>query len=221
MKGVAKHLFKAKIISTDDFNDIREIKGFSGSHDKKGRPLELFELNQLIDNCLHQDTIKSLRDATIIAITYGAGLRRSEAANLTVSSYDSDTGILRIKGKGNKVRSNQLNERARDLLENWLSERGRKEGYLFTQIRKGDHMTDNKISGQAIYNVVVERYKESGLKRLSPHDLRHTFATELLSNGVNIKIVQDLLGHENLETTANYLHTNEKAKNDASSKLPS
>jgi site-specific recombinase XerD len=220
MKGVAKHLHKSKVITSDDFNNIQEIKGFTGSHDKKGKPIELIELNKLLDHCLQQDTIKSLRDATIIAITYGSGSRRSEVANLTISSYDKDKGILTIKGKGNKVRRVELNVRVKDMLESWLDARGRDKGHLFTQIRKGDHITKNKISGQAVYNLVIERYKESGLKRLSPHDLRHTFATELLSNGVNIKIVQELLGHKNLETTANYLHTNEKAKNDASSKLP-
>jgi integrase/recombinase XerD len=220
MKGVAKHLRKAGVITPSDLANIAEIKGNTGSHQIKGRCLSLEELNTLIDHCLHSDNPKALRDAVIIAITYGAGLRRSEVADLTLSMYNESEGTLRIKGKGNKVREIEINARVRDAIDSWLDFRKREEGFLFLQIRKGGHLTRNRISGQAVYNIIVQRYKECGLKRLSPHDLRHSYATNLLDNGTNIKIVQELLGHENLETTAKYLHVNEKEMKKASRNLP-
>lgn len=219
LKGVAKMLMKQDIISAKDFKCIMDIKGSSGSHQKKGRRLEIEEINALIETCFSNEGNKSLRDAVMMTIMYGAGLRRSETLKLSVSSYDEDSGILLIRGKGNKARKIKLNNRAKDMLESWLEVRGRTEGPLFLKVRKGGGIVAQPLSGQAIYNVIVERYKEAGLKRLSPHDLRHSFASNLLSSGTNIKVVQELLGHENLETTANYLHIKEEERNKASAGL--
>jgi len=220
MKGVAKSLRDAEIISDDELKKVIRIKSKKGSHKSKGRSLTVDELNKLIDLCLYKDNPKAQRDAVMMTLLYGAGLRRSEIINLQISDYEESTGRIRIIGKGNKARKVMLNERARDMLRNWLELKNYNKGALFVRINKGGNITKEPISGQAVYNMVVERYKEAGLNRLSPHDLRHSFATNLLLNGTGIKIIQELMGHEDIQTTSIYTHVSEDQKDNASRNLP-
>lgn len=220
LKGIAQDLRNKKCISEDELKLITKIKGKRGSHKNKGRSLSVTELNKLIDLCLYKDNPKSLRDAVMMTLLYGAGLRRSEITTLNISDYEENGGKIRIIGKGNKARIIKLNERAIDMLNNWLDLRGRYAGVLFVRINKGGNLTKSPLSGQAVYNLVVERYKEAGLKRLSPHDLRHSFATNLLMNGTGISVIQELMGHEDIQTTSIYTHISDKQKDDASSQLP-
>ncbi len=220
LKGIAQELREKSCISEEELNKILKIKGKKGSHKSKGRSLSVEELNTLIDLCLYKDNPKSLRDAVMMTLLYGAGLRRSEIVSLKLSDYDSSEGKIKVIGKGNKARIIKLNERAIDMLENWLDLRGRNIGPLFVRINKGGRVIQAPLSGQAVYNLVVERYKEAGLKRLSPHDLRHSFATNLLMNGIGIRVIQELMGHEDIQTTSIYTHISERQKDDASSKLP-
>ncbi|WP_448565226.1 tyrosine-type recombinase/integrase [Thalassotalea ganghwensis] len=220
LKGVAKEAWRKKLIDVETYQHIKEIKRIKGTRSTKGRALELDELNELIDYCMAQDGVIAMRDAAVIALVYGAGLRRHEAANLMLSSLDTQTGTLRVLGKGNKERINALHNRILEILEVWLDERGLEPGPLFLRARKGNRLTNEPISGQTVYDIIIRRYKEAGLKRLTPHDLRRTFATKLLENGEDVFLVQDLMGHSSVETTKNYDRRNDKAKKKAAKALP-
>lgn len=220
MKGVAMELRSKKVIDDDELQKIAKIKSKKGSHKNKGRSLTLTELNQLIDLCLYRDDPKSLRDAVIMTLLYGAGMRRSEVISIKHKDYDEKTGKLKIIGKGNKARIIKLNDRAKDMLENWVQFKGNKEGEIFVRVLKGGTITGNPITAQAVYNLVVQRYKEAGLRRLSPHDLRHSFATNLLLGGAGIRVVQELMGHDDISSTAIYTHISEEQLDDASTNLP-
>ncbi|NMP32346.1 tyrosine-type recombinase/integrase [Thalassotalea sp. M1531] len=220
LKGVAKEAWRLKQISVEDYQHIKEIKRIKGSRSSKGRALDLDELNKLIDYCMMQDGVIAMRDAAVVALVYGAGLRRHEAAGLLLSDLDLTEATLRVLGKGNKERVNALHPRILEILDVWLSERGFEPGPLFLRARKGNRLVNEPISGQTIYDIIIRRYKDAGLKRLTPHDLRRTFATKLLENGEDVFVVQDLMGHSSVETTKNYDRRSDKAKNKAARALP-
>lgn len=220
LKGVAKECWQLKLIDIETYQQIKEIKRTKGSRVPKSRALDLEELNQLLDHCMAEDGPIAMRDATLIALIYGAGLRRQEAVSLEVKSYKHKSQSIHTVGKGNKERTNSLNDRVIDILECWLDERGRQPGPLFVRIRKGGKISNEAISTQTVYDIVVRRYKQAGLERLTPHDLRHTYATNLLESGVDIMIVQELMGHSTLETTKIYDHRKDKCKEKASKALP-
>jgi len=220
LKGVAKEAWRKKLLNVEDYQHVKEIKRVKGSRTTKGRALDLDELNQLIDYCMMQDGVIAMRDAAVVALVYGAGLRRHEAANLMLSDLDVQSASLRVIGKGNKERVNALHNRILEILDVWLIERGFEQGPLFLRARKGNRLINEPISGQTIYDIIIRRYKEAGLKRLTPHDLRRTFATKLLENGEDVFLVQDLMGHSSVETTKNYDRRAESAKKKAAKALP-
>jgi len=220
LKGVAKEAWRNKDIDIETYQHIKEIKRIKGTRSIKGRALELDELNELLDFCMLQDGVIALRDAALIALVYGAGLRRHEAAKLLLSDLDIASGTIKVIGKGNKERVNSLHDRILDIIQTWLSERGYEPGPLFLRARKGNRLVNEPISGQTVYDIIIRRYKEAGLKRLTPHDLRRTFATKLLENGEDLFLVQDLMGHSSVETTKNYDRRDEKAKKKAAKALP-
>ncbi|GAA0818470.1 tyrosine-type recombinase/integrase [Colwellia asteriadis] len=220
LKGVAKEAWRKKQLDVESYQHIKEIRRIKGSRSIKGRALELDELNTLIDYCMSQEGVIAMRDAAVIALVYGAGLRRHEAAGLMLSDLDVDQGTIKVLGKGNKERVNALHNRNLDIIHTWLDERGLEPGPLFLRARKGNRLVNEPISGQTIYDIIIRRYKEAGLKRLTPHDLRRTFATKLLENGEDVFLVQDLMGHSSVETTKNYDRRDEKAKTKAAKALP-
>ncbi|WP_281557611.1 tyrosine-type recombinase/integrase [Thalassomonas sp. RHCl1] len=220
LKGVAKEAWRKKLIDVESYQHIKEINRIKGSRSSKGRALELDELNELIDYCMQQEGVLAMRDAAVIALVYGAGLRRHEAAGLMLSDLDLSDGTIKVLGKGNKERINALHNRILEIVEVYLEERLTAPGPLFLRARKGNRLINEPISGQTIYDIIIRRYKEAGLKRLTPHDLRRTFATKLLEGGEDVFLVQDLMGHSSVETTKNYDRRSEKARKKAAKALP-
>jgi len=220
IRGVAKEAWKSRAITLDHYLRIKEVGNVSGDRESKGRALSPEELNKMIDYCMEEDGAIGMRDACVIALTYSAGLRREEAALLSLSSYNPYEAKLTILGKGNKERVNPLNNRVIDIIETWLDERGRENGPMFVRIFKNDKVTLKPISDKTIYNIIIRRYKECGLDRLTPHDLRRTFATILLSQGEDVFTVQELMGHNSVDTTKKYDKRGEKQKIVAGKRLP-
>jgi len=219
-KGAAKEAWRLKYIDIETFQHIKDVKRAKGSRKPKGRALSIQELNTILDHCMSQDGLIAMRDAALIALVYGAGLRRSEAAGLPLASYCAKRKEITVLGKGNKERTNALNDRVVDIVDCWIEERGRVAGPLFVRVYKGNRITNNKITGQTVYDIIIRRYKEAGLIRMTPHDLRKTYATLLLDNGEDIFTVQELMGHASLDTTKIYDKRGDKKARKASKALP-
>ena len=147
------------------------------------------------------ETTRNLKHRAILALIYSAGLRISEAVNLRPSDIDSDRKQIRIAGKGNKYRYTLLSSYTLDMLRMyWRAYRPLR--YLFEGQKKGQ-----PVSRGTIQKVFREACRRAGIKKQATiHSLRHSFATHLLENGVNLKIIQSLLGHSFLRTTSIYLH---------------
>jgi integrase/recombinase XerD len=141
-----------------------------------------------------------------LAVAYGAGLRVSEVANLRVSDIDSKRMVIRIEqGKGKKDRNGMLSPRLLELLREWWLI-GRPTTWLFPG---RDPLLP--ITTRQLYRVVCDTANAVGIeKRVSPHTLRHSFATHLLEQGVDIRLIQVALGHSKLDTTARYAHVASK-----------
>lgn len=147
------------------------------------------------------ETTRNLKHRAILAVIYSAGLRVSEIQSLRSSDIDSDRKQIRILGKGNKYRYTLLSENTLDMLRMyWRAYRPVR--YLFEGQKRGQPIGSSTI--QQIFKKACKRSKIN--KPASVHCLRHSFATHLLESGVNLKIIQSLLGHSSLKTTSIYLH---------------
>ena len=146
------------------------------------------------------------RDKAALAVAYGAGLRLSEITNLKVSDIDSKRMLLRIEqGKGQKDRNGLLSPRLLEVLREWWLI-GQPTTWLFPG---RDPLL--AISTKQIYRAVRDTAADIGIKkRVSPHTLRHSFATHMLEQGVDIRLIQVALGHSKLDTTARYAHVASK-----------
>jgi len=220
IKGVAREAWRKHIISVEQYQHIKEIKRIKGCRAIKGRALELDELNQLIESCLAQNSDITTRDAAIFAIVYGAGLRREECAELNLSDLNMKHATIRILGKGNKQRLNNLCERTMDILTLYLKARGNAKGRLFYRGLRSGRLLSEGISSQAVYDILSRRQKMAGVEHLTPHDLRRTFATNLLKNGEDVFTVQNLMGHANIDTTKQYDMRSKDAQKKAALALP-
>lgn len=222
LRGVLKECWRLGGMSAEDYQravDLKAIRGQKAAQAEKGRHLKQGELGALIGAC-QDGSPAGVRDACLIAVAYVCGLRRAELAGLQLADYDQDEGTLIVKhGKGNKERIVPLAEGAREALGDWLAIRGGGAGPLFTAIRKGDHVTPDGLTAQTVYDVLARRADEANVKKFSPHDLRRTFAGDLLDAGADLSTVQKLMGHANANTTAGYDRRDARAKKAAVNKL--
>jgi site-specific recombinase XerD len=147
------------------------------------------------------ETTRNLKHRAILAMIYSAGLRISEVTFLQPSDIDSDRKQIRVLGKGNKYRYTLLSENTLNMLRiYWRAYNP--ERYLFEGQKQG-----HPISKETIQSVFRHACAKAGIKKQATvHSLRHSFATHLLESGVNLKIIQSLLGHSSLRTTSIYLH---------------
>lgn len=174
---------------------------------QKGFYLPKF-LNQTdIENLLQVPDVSGeigLRDRAILELMYACGLRVSEAVDLRISDVELDAGILTCTGKGSKTRKIPIGKSAIEWLKSYLVLRRRKENFevqnLFvTSLGK-------PVNRQMIFNFIKEYAAKIGLPDVSPHTLRHSFATHLVQNSADIRSVQQMLGHADISTTQIYTH---------------
>jgi site-specific recombinase XerD len=215
LRGVAFAAWRLRQMDVEDYQRIKSIKGVGGSRLPAGRALAGGEVSALLDACARDETPAGARDAAMLALLVGAGLRRSEAAALNFGDYDGETGALKVRGKGDKERLAYLESGAAAALADWLFVRGESDGALLHPVRKGGEIMRRRMTAQAIYDALAKRAREAKLSALSPHDLRRTFVSELLDAGADISAVQQLAGHANVQTTTRYDRRGEAAKRKA------
>jgi integrase len=204
----------------EDYQRAVDVPAVKGSTLPRGRALPLGELRALFAVCGADNTPAGRRDAGLLAILYGAGLRRSEAAGLDLEHYRPCTGEVTVKsGKGNKDRLAYVTNGARDAINGWLAVRGQEAGPLFLSVDKGGNIHLRRLTDQAIYGILVKRGQQADLLHFSPHDLRRNFVSDLLDAGVDVSMVQRLAGHANVHTTMRYDRRPEHAKRRAAELL--
>jgi len=147
---------------------------------------------------------QGLRDRAILEVLYGCGLRVSEAVNLTISKISFDEGFVRVIGKGDKERLIPIGDMALDAIRNYLDARP-------SEMDSSDVLFLNRFgtpfSRVSMFKLVKKQCFDAGItKTISPHSFRHSFATHLVENGADLRLVQEMLGHESILTTEIYTH---------------
>ena len=156
----------------------------------------------------------------IIAVAYLSGGRRAELAGLHLADLDLDPPAIRVVGKGGKQRLVPLSPTATPTIESWLAWRGNQPGPLFCPIDRADNVRHgHSLSGEAIRQVLGRRSLAAGVNALSPHDLRRSYAGDLLDAGADLPAVQQLLGHASPATTSRYDRRGDKARRTAAERL--
>ena len=169
--------------------------------------LSIKEIDTLI-NAIDLDKREGKRNRAIIETLYSCGLRVSEACNLKLSDLYLNEGFIKVEGKGNKQRLVPISDRAIAEITNYLTERAEieikpgHEDYLFVSA----HLK-KRMSRITMFHIIKELAEQVGLKKtISPHTFRHSFATHLLEGGANLRVIQSMLGHEDIGTTEIYTH---------------
>lgn len=197
-------------------NPAIQISG-PGRSKKLPKTLSEEEVDRLLSaaRCDTQGTAARLRNTCLMELLYATGMRVSELVSLPVSACRGDPRVLLIKGKGGKERIVPLSPPARDALAEWLLERDAKETlarqekgtpnslFLFPSTGKLGHLTRHRF-----FQLIKDFAVRGGVSpsNVTPHTLRHAFATHLLSNGADLRVIQTLLGHADLATTEIYTH---------------
>jgi integrase/recombinase XerC len=165
------------------------------------------EVAKLIDAVIPKDE-RGLRDRAILETFYSTGIRISELANLSKEDFDFIGGIVKVMGKGKKERIVPIGDKAISAIREYLDKRKKQTDAIFLN-KNGEAITT-----RGIRNIVGKYIRLAGIKQgVSPHTLRHSFATHLLNRGADLRSVQELLGHANLSTTQIYTHlTTDKLK---------
>ena len=178
----------------------------------KERSLDLItveELNRLLSGPNGSD-LKNLRDKAILELFFSTGLRVSELASLD-RDLDLSKGEFSIRGKGEKVRVVFLSEIARKAAKEYLAKRKDMEESMFIQISTINKKGLSRLTPRSIERIVKYYAIKAGIsKKVTPHIIRHSFATDLLQNGADIRSVQMMLGHSNISTTQIYTHITDK-----------
>lgn len=177
---------------------------------KLGRSLPRSISETDIEALLDAPDIKTslgLRDRTMLELMYASGLRVSEIVSLQLNQMSLQRGLLRLTGKGNKERLVPLGEEAQDWLQQYLGNtrlellKGKSSDAVFVTARGGP------MTRQAFWHLIKRHAGRAGIAaKVSPHTLRHSFATHLLNHGADLRVVQMLLGHSDLSTTQIYTH---------------
>lgn len=164
------------------------------------------EIDVLIKNISGRDRFRNL---AIVELIYGAGLRVSEVAGIKLEDINFEKGYIKIKGKGSRERLVFINRNGLSAVKNYLQTRN--ENKVAQSIWLFPNRSGRKISRQSIWKLIKKISVNLPLKkRITPHTFRHSFATHLLEGGLDLRIVQQLLGHKTLATTEIYTHINKK-----------
>lgn len=208
LRGVARACFIRGMMPADEFALLGQVKMPRGRNKVgRGRAIEQKYKAELLRDCMMDERIQGVRDAALIALLFGSGIRRAEAASLLDENLDLDDAEFRVRVKGGDYVVRYLAAWTLPYLKAWRDVRRANElhtGPFLSRIWKGGKITNNAMQGRSLFYLLEERSKRAGLPFLvRPHDARRTVGTEMLSTHGEL-IAQKVLGHADLSTTRLY-----------------
>jgi len=214
LRGVLKESWRLGYLQADEHARVQDaLRSIRYERLPAGRMLSRTELQRLFGACGSDHSPSGARDAALLALLAGCGLRRSEAVSVGRKDYQQDAGDLVIRhGKGRKDRLIPVGPGSREAIAAWLAVRGNEPGPLLLAVDKHGHIRHRAITSQAVWKALEKRVQQAGLSDISPHDLRRTFASALLDAGADLGVVQDLMGHASPVTTRKYDRRGDEAK---------
>lgn len=209
IRGVTNEAWRQSLISHEHLLKMRSVKPMAGTRLSKGKNIRRTLIRELMDVCAADPRPQGRRDAAIIAILYGSGMRKSESVNLDLAQIDFAERSLQVTGKGNKQLIKYAPTWAFTVLNDWLElrrsclpEGQSDDAFLFNRIRRGSHITRDRITKHAIYFIAKQRGRQIGMD-IMPHDFRRSFITRVIEEH-DLSIAQKLAHHTNISTTASY-----------------
>lgn len=220
LKGKAKTTVARKLsvlrsffsyLYSEGIVELNPARGVSSIKAKRNLPnfLNIDDAFKLVESP-SEDSFVSERDRAILELFYGSGIRISELCGLNLQDLDLKEGLVKVRGKGHKERIVPIGHKSKEAIKKYLAMRQilriknkfpADEEALFINLR------GKRLSDRQVRRIVVKYAKKIGLdKKVSPHTLRHTFATHLLMEGADLRVIQELLGHASLSTTQVYTH---------------
>lgn len=220
IRGVARRAWRMKMITGDTYEAIKDLKPKGERRVDRGRSVPAKELKALLKVCREDARMQGPRDAALIWVLYGGGLRRSELVALDLRDLRERDQALLVRGKGSKERLVYLGNEAWGALRAWIDEvRGLEPGPVFTRIRREDDLTIERLSPKGVYYLLEKRCQQAGIDPARPHDMRRSFISHLLEHGEDIATVQVMAGHSSITTTQRYDKRNDARKKTAANKL--
>lgn len=205
LRGVAQTAFNLNCMNAETLTHIRSVKRVSGDVQRKGRALNKQEIRALIQAAKqHPQPVRRCRDTAIVLTLCGTGLRAGELVKLERRDYGN--GILTVRqGKGRKYREIHVAETVDKAIRAWLKVSANEaENALFSRIQRNDKIVGQSLTTTGLTGILAELQLTSGIARFTPHDMRRTFITRLLEQGVDINTVRQLAGHRDISTTTRY-----------------
>jgi integrase len=211
LRGVVMECARLGLLSRELATELEDVKGIPYVPKEKGRALPAAEVTLLFAAC--GDTIVGKRDAAILALAVGGGFRRSDVCDLDVENWDSTAGKLKVRGKHNTWRSVYLKKANRAAVESWLLVRGTAPGPFVSPVSKhGTVIAGKRLTTNGVYDVLAAICTRAKITNFTPHDLRRTYISRLLSKGVDLSTVAQLVGHKSVQTTMRYDKRDDTAK---------
>lgn len=192
-----------RFIKNRGMKDVEDLARFRGPKRilRIPRILEEHEVTRLLDSPWRKGWL-GLRDHALLELLYSTGIRLSECVGLARENVDFIGGVLRVMGKGRRERIVPVGERALEALQEYLRERPKTETQALFINRRG-----GPLSVRGVQKILIRRQRICGIARLiSPHGLRHSFATHLLERGCDLRSLQEMLGHKSVVSTQRYTH---------------
>lgn len=220
LRDVAQTAFNMNFMNAETLARIRSVKRVSGDIQRKGRALDKQEIRALVQAAKqHPQPVRRCRDTAIVLTLCGTGLRAGELVKLERRDYDN--GILTVRqGKGRKYREIHVADAVDKAIRAWLkvSANGA-DSALFKRIQRNGKAANQALTTTGLTGILMELQHTSGIVRFTPHDMRRTFITRLLEQGVDINTVRQLAGHSDISTTTRYDYRGESMKISASRRL--
>jgi integrase len=221
LRGVLRDCWRLELLDAESYQRAVDLEPVRGSREPRGRALAGGEIRALFEACAAERTVAAAtRNAALLAVAYGAGLRRAELVGLDVADYEPGTGAIHVRrGKGNRERTAYATNGAAEAIGDWLGVRGDDAGPLFLPVLKSGKIELRRMTGQAVLYLLRSVAKRAAVSRFSPHDMRRTFISDLWDAGVDGSSIQRLAGHANQSTTVGYDRRGERAKRRAAETL--
>jgi integrase len=221
IRGVLKETWRLGLMDAETYERAADLPSVRGERLPRGRALMRRELQKLFQACAKDPSPAGRRDAALIGVLYGGGLRRSEVVALDITDYNVETSELRVRhGKGQKARICYATNGAKRALDAWIAVRGSEPGPLFWPADgRGRPLINRRMTDQAVLLLLQRRAEQARVSFFTPHDLRRTFISDLLDSGADMVTVQKLAGHANVQTTARYDRRGEEVKRRAAELL--
>jgi len=219
LRGVLREAWRLGLMSAEDLARATDLEPVRGSRPLRGRALEPHEVAALFHACMRDSSPAGPRDAVVLALGLAAGLRRAEIAGLDLADVDLEREVVRVHGKGNKLREVPVKGGTLEAIRAWLACRGGEPGPMVCPVGKGGRVELRRLAPQAILRVCEKRGREAGIPEFAAHDLRRSYISALLDQGVDLSLASDLAGHTSPTTTRRYDRRAERARNAAAASL--